>query len=318
MPIPPTDGAAAAVPLLSGRALAGPLPPELPPLPALPLARAAVDRCADRRVDEAWLQARWAEPETRRYAVSRSRILVDTQPALVSLPVADVPEGERYLLGIDERGIVHTAVSTSEPLPGSQSLRRIAPALSDRDGSLAVHAVGLSNWHATHRHCSRCGAATTIGEAGHLRHCPADGSDHFPRTDPAVITLVLDESGRALLARGVGWSPGQYALLAGFVEPGESAEQAVAREVMEEVGLRIHHTSYLGSQPHPYPSSLMIGFVARTRDVEVRLDRTELEDARWVSRDELNQAMRTGDMAFAPSVSIARRMIEDWYGAPIP
>lgn len=148
-----------------------------------------------------------------------------------------------------------------------------------------------------------------IGEGGHLRHCPADGTDHFPRTYQPVITLVLDPAGRALLARGVGWSPGQYALLAGFVEPGRVGRAGGGSGGEEEVGLRIHHTSYLGSQPHPYPSSLMIGFVAHTRDVEVRIERTAVEDARWVSHD-LTEAVRTGDMAFAPSVSIARRMIE--------
>lgn len=287
-------------------------------LPALPLARGALDRLADRRNDEAWLTEQWARPLTRRYAVCRSRVVLDNEGGLRSFPVNEAPEGDRYLLGVDELGITHIAVSTSAPVPGSISLRRVAPLLSDRDGSLAVHAVGLSIWHANHGHCPRCGAPTTIAAAGHVRRCPADGSEHHPRTDPAVITLVVDPGGRALLARGVGWSPAQYALLAGFVEPGESAEQAVAREVHEEVGVRIDNVTYLGSQPHPFPSSLMFGFLASTRDTTLRIDETELEDARWTSRDDLRRALTSGEIAFAPSVSIARTMIENWYGAPIP
>lgn len=292
-------------------------PAPLAPLPAQALARDALNRLADRRDDEAWLEEQWRLPATRRYAVCRTRVLVDQDGALASLPADPAPPGERFLLGVDEQGRTHIAVSTPEPLPGSQGLRRVAARMSDRDASLAVHAVGLSNWHATHPHCPRCGSLTVIGQAGHLRRCPADASEHYPRTDPAVITLVIDPGGRALLARGVGWAPAQYALLAGFVEPGESAEQAVAREVAEEVGARVYEVSYLGSQPHPYPSSLMLGFVARTRDSSLRVDRTELEDARWVSREDLARALRSGEIAFAPSVSIARTMIETWYGVPI-
>lgn len=311
MPVPPSEGPGAIAPIGV---------PPLAPLPPLPLARAALNRSADRRTDEAWFAAQWANPDNRRYVVSRATVLVDTAtaPALRSMSPQEAPPGDRYLLGVDESGVVHAAVCTAEPVPGSTSLRRVAPALSDRDGSLAVHAVGLANWHAHHTRCARCGAPTVIAEAGHVRRCPQDGSDHFPRTDPAVITLVVDPRGRALLAHGVGWSPGQYALLAGFVEPGESAEQAIVREVYEEVGVRVHRAVYLGSQPHPYPSSLMLGFMAHCRESDLRPDHTEVEDARWVSRDDLTDAIRSGEIAFAPSVSIARRMIESWYGACLP
>ena len=202
-------------------------------------------------------------------------------------------------------------------------LREVGALLGDRDAGLFTHAVALANWHATHEHCPRCGARTRLAAAGHTRLCPQDGSEHFPRVDPAVIMLVLDSAGRCILARNQKWPKKRVSILAGFVEPGESAEQAVAREVREEVGISVGEFRYLGSQPWPMPQSLMLGFSARAiedvqRDQPIRVDDDEIAEARWYSRDDLRAAIEAGDILLPPPVSIARRIIEAWYGAPLP
>ena len=155
--------------------------------------------------------------------------------------------------------------------------------------------------------------------AGHVRRCPACGAEHFPRTDPAVIMLVTDDAGRALLGHNPQWPPNRFSTLAGFVEPGESAEQAVVREIEEESGVDVVDVRYLGSQPWPFPSSLMLGFTARALDPDaVHVDGEEIHEARWFSPDDLRAAVASGEVLFPPSVSIARRLIEHWYGGPIP
>ncbi len=153
--------------------------------------------------------------------------------------------------------------------------------------------------------------------AGHVRRCPTDGSEHFPRTDPAVIVLVTDDDDRCLLGRQDGWPTGWFSTLAGFVEPGESPEQAVVREVAEETGVVVTACSYAGSQPWPFPSSLMLGYYARAAGAEPRPDGVELSEAHWYSRDDLDAALRSGEIRLSPSVSISRRLIEGWYGAKL-
>jgi NAD+ diphosphatase len=167
-------------------------------------------------------------------------------------------------------------------------------------------------WHARHRFCGVCGAPTESVEAGHVRRCtsPACGASHFPRTDPAVIMLVHDGD-RALLGRQKIWPPGMYSTLAGFVEPGESLEETVAREVFEESGIRVAEVRYHSSQPWPFPASLMIGFHAAAASREIRMDQSELEDCGWFSRAELRDFGRQGK-ALPRADSIARRLIEDW------
>src|SRR4051812_24117274 len=192
----------------------------------------------ERRRDETWLAATWTDPPTRVLVVEKGRALVRTGPALVLLRREEAPEGERYLLGVDADGVAYFAVSAALPaVEGTEpaDLRSVGAALSDRDAGLLTQAVGLQNWHATHTHCPRCGALTTVASAGHTRICTVDGSEHFPRTDPAVIMLVHDGE-RILLANGFRWPENRVSILAGFVESGESLEQAVAREVREEVG----------------------------------------------------------------------------------
>jgi NAD+ diphosphatase len=184
--------------------------------------------------------------------------------------------------------------------------------LSDRDAGLLVHAVGLTNWHASHPRCPRCGTPTEVVQGGAVRRCPEDGSEHFPRTDPAVIVLVHDGADRALLGRQASWPQGRYSTLAGFVEPGESAEQAVVREVQEESGVRVREVTYRASQPWPFPSSLMLGFRALADgDVEPVARDGELEDVRWFTREEFRDRFTGGP----PQVSIAYTLISDWVAA---
>jgi NAD+ diphosphatase len=181
-----------------------------------------------------------------------------------------------------------------------------------------VNAVGIANWHAVHTHCPRCGAVTVPEQAGHSRRCPVDGSEHFPRLDPAVIMLVTDPEDRCLLARNALWPERRVSILAGFVEPGESAEQAVAREVLEETGISVVSARYVGSQPWPMPHSLMLGFRARaTGSLQIVVDSEEIAEARWFSRDELRASIESGEIKLPPPVSIAHRIIESWYGSDL-
>lgn len=287
----------------------------------LALARGTLDRVAERRRDEAWIAERWADPGTRVVVVEKGRTLVDEEPALILLTPDQAPEGERYLLGLDEKMTAYFAVSA--PLPAIEGasaidLRRVGAQLSDRDATLLTQAIALDNWHATHRHCPRCGARTESTAAGHVRICPADGSEHFPRVDPAVIMAVLDEHDRILLGRSPAWPPPMMSVLAGFVEPGESLEQAVAREVYEEVGLTVDRTVYLGSQPWPMPRSLMLGYFCYAADTPLRTDPEEIAEARWFTREELKAATESGETMLPGRVSIARQLIERWYGGSLP
>jgi len=293
----------------------------------LALSRSAVDRAAHRRQDDAWLAAAWSAPDTRVLVVSDGQALVRyaDPPALVLGPTAAAPAGERYLLGEDAAGRAYFAVAVDVPpeLPAgtdvrAAGLREVGAALDDRDAGLLVHAVALERWHSAHRHCARCGEPTVVAAAGHLRRCPADGSEHFPRTDPAVIMLVVDEDDRCLLGHQARWPARRFSTLAGFVEPGESAERAVVREVREETGVLVTHVRYQGSQPWPFPSSLMLGFTARATSTEIRVDGEEIAEARWFRRAELAADASAGRVLLPPPVSIARRLIEGWYGAALP
>jgi NAD+ diphosphatase len=184
---------------------------------------------------------------------------------------------------------------------------------------LLTHAVALANWHDTHTHCPRCGTPTVPASAGHLTTCPADGTEHFPRLDPAVIMLVTDPDERCLLGRNALWPKGRMSVLAGFVEPGESAEHAVAREVFEETGITVGQIRYLGSQPWPMPRSLMLGFQAvATAGQAIVTQDEEIAEARWFSRAELLAGIEAGELGIAPTSSIARRLIEFWYGGDLP
>jgi NAD+ diphosphatase len=286
-------------------------------LHGLALARAAVDRVGHRRSDPAWLAARWADPGTRVLVVNDGKVLVTDEPALVLVPPADAPPGDRLLLG-EDGGTAYFAVPGPLPEPAGDDvrvadLRQVGSLLDDRDAGLLVQAVALANWHAAHPRCARCGAPTEVANAGYVRRCPADGSEHFPRTDPAVIMAVIDHNDRIVLGRQPVWPARRFSTLAGFVEPGESLEAAVRREVREEVGVEVGTVTYAGSQPWPFPSSLMAGFFAQAQTTDIVLE-DEISEARWWRREELDAALAAGELLLPGSVSIARRLIEGWYG----
>jgi NAD+ diphosphatase len=301
------------------------------PLGRLALSRSTVDRATLRRADGAWVEAAWADPRSRVLVVSDSQALVrsaDGRPELVFISSAEAPEGTKFLLGVDTDDVAFFGVSvpggvsrvrSGEDDVQPMSLRQVGALLSDRDAGLLTHAVALANWHDTHTHCPRDGTPTVPAPAGHLTTCPTDGSEHFPRLDPAVIMLVTDPDDRCLLARNALWPKGRMSVLAGFVEPGESAEQAVAREVFEETAITVGHIRYLGSQPWPMPRSLMLGFqAAAPAGQRITVDAEEIGEARWFTREEMLAAIGTGELALAPTSSIARRLIEFWYGGELP
>jgi NAD+ diphosphatase len=307
-------------------------------------ARSGVDRAGARRGDDAWLAAARADPRTRVLVLDDGQALVSfggQRAELVLVPTAQAPEGVWFLLGVDASDVAYFGVAgpagvlgadpASPPGPGSGweisaepgvrlvSLRQAAVFLDGRDAGLFMQAVALANWHATETHCPRCGSLTEPVAAGHARHCPVDGSEHFPRVDPAVIMLVTDPDDRCLLAHNRRWPRRRVSILAGFIEAGESAEQAVVREVGEETGITVSQIRYLGSQPWPMPRSLMLGFRAlASGDLHILVDRDEIAEARWFSREDLRRALAANEVLLPPPVSIAHRIIESWYGEKLP
>jgi NAD+ diphosphatase len=268
------------------------------------LSRSVHDRAAHHRDDPAWLESAW----------DRARVLLltpelttpvdetDAGPRLLLRDPGGVPaDAPRFFLG-EQGGTPYFAAGGGKDLRADvwSGLREVGALLDDLGAGLLTAAVALAQWHANHTHCPRCGAPTEIVRGGWTRRCTNDGSEHWPRVDPAVIMLVHDGNGRCVLGRQPSWPAGRYSILAGFVEPGESAEAAVAREVAEEVGV---------------PSSLMLGFTARLDgDPTLAVDGDELESARWFSKDEIRS--RDGIRALPPPVSIANRIITHWLNEP--
>jgi NAD+ diphosphatase len=196
-------------------------------------------------------------------------------------------------------------------------LRQIGALLEPEAGSLLAYARAMATWHRRHRFCGSCGCPTTSRHGGHLRVCSnADcASEQFPRSDPAVIMLVHDDDGNCLLGRQASWPGGVFSTLAGFVEPGESLEDAVAREVAEETGVSVLEALYQSSQPWPFPTSLMLGFFARAEYRTPTVDPEELEMARWFGHQELVTLVARREVRLPPQLSIARRLIDDWLAA---
>ena len=298
-------------------------------LPHVALSANAHDRHGALRTDETWLEAQWADQATRVLVLSGARLRpVDGRLRWVSPDQA--PDGLRLLLG--ERNGVHHFAVVADPADteGSEeswvSLRAVVQDLAElapEDGPLVMHAVGMAEWHRSTRFCPRCGGPLESRQAGHVLHSPDCGRDQFPRSDPAVIMLVTDgepgtEEERCLLGRSPLWPRGRYSTLAGFVEPGETMEDAVRREVEEETGVLVGQVRYFGSQPWPLPASLMIGFVGRATRTTIDVDGSEIEDARWFTRAQMRAEAEAGTLVLPGGVSISRSLVDDWYGGRLP
>jgi NAD+ diphosphatase len=237
-------------------------------------------------------------------------------PALVWDERPSLPLGAVYLGEAD--GVPYAAVRGERSLTVNgravdswAGLRELGSELGDLDAGLLAQAVGILEWHERNRFSPLSGAETTVERAGWVQRDPETGAELFPRTDPAVIMLVHDGGDRCVLGRQAVWPPGRFSILAGFVEPGESAEGAVAREVAEEVGLRVTDIRYVASQPWPFPQSLMLGFTARVDgDPTLRIDDDEIEEAHWFTREQLRSG--SGPKALPPPVSIARNILDRW------
>ena len=267
-----------------------------------------LDRMGPRRTDAAWLAARRADPAARAVVATSDGVLVADggAPALVAL--GELPDGvDLVLLGVNGEAAVFAADpgpeagSALRPEASLVGLRDVAAMSALADANLLAHATGLLNWHRRHRFCANCGHATDVAEAGYVRVCPNCGAQHHPRTDPVVITLVLDDD-RVLLGRNANWPENRYSALAGFVEPGEMLEDTVIRETREEVGVEIANIRYFGSQPWPFPHSLMVAFTAEYAGGELRPDGVEIEEAHWFDPENLPK--------LPGSISISRRLIE--------
>ena len=268
---------------------------------------AALDRAGDRRGDDAWVAAQLADPAARAVVAGTGGVHV-AGGRLALVPLAELG-GEPLLLGLGEDGPVFAAEAANGSLMG---LREAAATLPRADGGLAAYAAALLNWHRRHRFCANCGHQTEVREAGHVRSCPNCGAEHHPRTDPVVIMLVL-RGEEVLLGRQPSWPPGRYSALAGFVEPGESLEEAVAREVREEARVEIGTPRYVSSQPWPFPSSLMLGFIAPWSSGEPVIGDDELEDVRWFDRKAVQEAVEgRGELQLPPPLAIARRLVDGW------
>ncbi|MBM3722469.1 MAG: NAD(+) diphosphatase [Actinobacteria bacterium] len=290
---------------------------------SLPLSRSQLDRAAHLRSDQGALDEFWAKGKIIDLLGDRFRIDGTKLALLTSAQVDELEkqsaEIERYFLGLDSNQVAyfvaHRGDAPSEYPSGYESLRTIGKSLSDLEIGAAVHALALSLWHQSHRRCAKCGAETKSTLGGSVRKCLSCEADHHPRTDPAVIVLVKDKSDRILLGRQRVWPPKRFSTFAGFVEPGESFERTVIREVAEECGGSVESMRYLGSQPWPFPASLMIAFEATiTNPDSVKADGEEIEEIIWLDRDSLKSKNQSEELLLPPKISVARAMIESWYG----
>lgn len=303
--------------------------PESRQLKPNPLSDRNFDRAAHRRLDAVWLEAAGLSPESHVIPVWRSKPLV--APGEAIRRAASIPADrfawdaavETVFLGIaGGRSWFAADISSLQPDEAAgrfgdqglfEDLRMIGLLLPSEEAALLAYAKGMLWWHERHRFCGVCGAPTRSADAGHRRLCTREGcnTEQFPRSDPAVIMLVEHED-RCLLARGARFPANFISVLAGFVEPGEALEDTVAREVFEECGVRVHDIVYCSSQPWPFPSSLMLGFRARTDSPALTLDPNEILEADWYTRDQVRALAEGTTMRIPPKFSISRRLIDDW------
>jgi NAD+ diphosphatase len=300
-----------------------------------------LDRAGERRSDAAWIEARLADPNSQALALWNGQPLAETEAGggaalrFISGPLAkELAGGEAWLLflglrldddvavfAVDLEGDVDPSAGVLQPIGGMfEGLRALAPRLSPQEAAIAAQAKAVFEWRRRHRFCSACGHPSEVADAGWKRVCPACAVEHFPRTDPVVIMLATQEHDgleRCLLGRQAVWPQGMFSTLAGFMEPGESIEEACARELFEEAGLEALAVRYHSSQPWPYPSNLMIGLIAEVAAGEGRPDETELEAVRWFTKAQAAALLR-GEIEglFAPPpFAIAHQLIKAWAGA---
>ena len=298
----------------------------LPLMSAINSQPSRIDRSSHLRETPATLDLLWSKAQILHIAQGRigaeGYLNADRVAALIAS--GEFKEGSRYFLGLDAvTGDPYfawdtqwsVAKSDDEMKVGFTTLRDVGAALSAIDVELALHAVALSNWHRAHPCCAKCGAPTRVDLGCAVRVCDVDKSQHHPRTDSAVIVLVRDNDDRILLGHQPVWPEGRFSCFAGFLEPGETFEQCVAREVFEESGVSVREINYLGSQPWPFPASIMISFDAVTDFPEAaRPDGTEITEVKWFTRDQLRAEAKAGTLLLPPRISVARKMIERWLG----
>jgi len=290
----------------------------------------AIDRVSGRRTDEKWLSERLKDPSSFFIPVWEAKNLVKLgetpRPILLEASHAAefVEKAESISFLGEEDGKVYFGVGLSADasslatalgkLGEFKDLRGVGLLLHRREGALLAYARAMAYWHQRHRFCGDCGCQTKSAEGGHLRVCtnPQCAQQHFPRTDPAIIVLVAKKE-HCLLARQSSWAKGFYSTLAGFVEPGETLEEAVVREVMEETGIRVRRVYYHSSQPWPFPCSIMLGFIAEAENEDIFMNRDELEDVRWFSREDIKREQDAGTLRLPPKVSVAHFLIEHWF-----
>ena len=291
---------------------------------------APLDRASELRSDEAALDRLWSSAKI--ILVSNSKLATDGK-SLLFLSATEVEEliaskvftsGDKYFLGIDPASKVayfawdcdEVGLSAGETsTEGLASLRELGGTLDEFELGISMQATALSNWHRSHPHCSKCGAETKSTLGGSVRVCVKDQSQHHPRTDSAVIVLVKDKDDRILLGHQPIWPDGRFSTFAGFLEPGETFEQCVEREVFEESGVKVNEIKYLGSQPWPFPASIMIAFSAVVDDPSTaKADGVEITEVRWFSRAELKSSVADGSLLLPPTISVARKMIAMWFG----
>jgi NAD+ diphosphatase len=293
-----------------------------------------IDRGSDLRTDAAKLEQLWNKAQiiqlvdTRLSATNDALTFIDASAA--SELLESFIEGDRFFLGTSRDGdqpyFAWRTTWINQPIDdgsgdfekdkyeGFKTLREVGGNLDAEDLALAMHAVGLANWHENHTHCAKCGAQTVSDLGGSVRVCIKDSTQHHPRTDPAVIVLVRDAADRILLGHQPIWPDKRFSTFAGFVETGESFEECVSREIFEEAGVYPSQVKYITSQPWPFPASIMIAFEAiADRPQDARPDGQEITEVRWFSRDEMKQAVASGAVLLPPGISVARRMIESWY-----
>ena len=282
----------------------------------LPLAAAEVDRSAHLRSDEAYIKSAWPNASVLQFSSEKFASQSNQLAFVKGASLGEYDSQSDYFLGVkDGENFFLRHLNDETSKSEFKSLRAIGSFLSPRDIGLAVHAQGLANWHSKHPRCSLCGGPTVVVLAGAVRRCPADQSEHYPRTDSAIIVLIKNDKDQILLGRQKVWPKYRFSTFAGFVEPGESFEHCVIREVREEAGVELTKINYLGSQPWPFPASLMIAFEAITNTPELaRPDGDEIEEIRWFSREDMKSAILDKSLILPFEISVARQMINAWYG----